>query len=107
MLTDHARCLPLISLETPAQAAHTAVRFQTVDPNGGVVEWSIAPVLKTGVGKPTVGSNPTPSANTPARYSRAGVMAFPGGREPLRSTGFERRGEHREQNIPSAQRKLA
>ncbi len=29
---------------------------------GGVVEWSIAPVLKTGEPKGSVGSNPTPSA---------------------------------------------
>ena len=29
---------------------------------GGVVEWLMAPVLKTGVPKGTVGSNPTPSA---------------------------------------------
>ena len=28
---------------------------------GGVAEWSIASVLKTEVGKLTVGSNPTPS----------------------------------------------
>ncbi len=31
--------------------------------NGGVAEWSIASVLKTEVGKLTVGSNPTPSAS--------------------------------------------
>lgn len=30
--------------------------------NGGVVEWSIAPVLKTGMPQGIVGSNPTPSA---------------------------------------------
>jgi hypothetical protein len=29
---------------------------------GGVVEWSIAPVLKTGEPQGSVGSNPTPSA---------------------------------------------
>ena len=29
---------------------------------GGVLEWSNRPVLKTGVVKATVGSNPTPSA---------------------------------------------
>ena len=29
---------------------------------GGVAEWLMAPVLKTGNGKPFVGSNPTPSA---------------------------------------------
>ncbi len=31
-------------------------------PIGGVLEWSNRPVLKTGVVKATVGSNPTPSA---------------------------------------------
>lgn len=30
---------------------------------GGVTEWLMVPVLKTGNGKPFVGSNPTPSAN--------------------------------------------
>src|SRR6188474_2303960 len=30
--------------------------------NGGVAEWSIAPVLKTGEPQGSVGSNPTPSA---------------------------------------------
>ena len=30
---------------------------------GGVAEWSIAPVLKTGKGKPFVSSNLTASAN--------------------------------------------
>ena len=30
---------------------------------GGVAEWSIAPVLKTGVPQGTVSSNPTASAN--------------------------------------------
>jgi hypothetical protein len=30
---------------------------------GGVVEWSIAPVLKTGEPQGSVGSNPTPSAS--------------------------------------------
>ena len=28
-----------------------------------MAEWTKAPVLKTGDGKPSVGSNPTPSAN--------------------------------------------
>ncbi len=41
---------------------HTAVRDSLESPNGGVVEWSIAPVLKTGEPKGSVGSNPTPSA---------------------------------------------
>ena len=31
-------------------------------PLGGMAEWFKAPVLKTGVGQPTVGSNPSPSA---------------------------------------------
>ena len=30
--------------------------------SGRVAEWSNAPVLKTGDGQPSVGSNPTPSA---------------------------------------------
>ena len=29
---------------------------------GGVSEWFKVPLLKSGVGQPTVGSNPTPSA---------------------------------------------
>ena len=35
-------------------------------PIGGVLEWSNRPVLKTGVVKATVGSNPTPSATSPS-----------------------------------------
>ena len=36
---------------------------------GGVVEWTKAPVLKTGVVQATVGSNPTPSAiQSPAHW---------------------------------------
>ena len=34
-------------------------------PAGGMAEWSMAPVLKTGVAKATVGSNPTPSVEFP------------------------------------------
>ncbi|MDP4645622.1 MAG: hypothetical protein NWR51_09265, partial [Akkermansiaceae bacterium] len=45
---------------------------------------------KTGEPKGSVGSNPTPSAITPVRYFRIGVMAFQGlGPESLRSSGFE------------------
>ncbi len=36
---------------------------------GGVAEWSIAPVLKTGEPQGSVGSNPTPSASTVSRMS--------------------------------------
>ena len=36
---------------------------------GGVAEWSIAPVLKTGEPKGSVGSNPTPSASAVSRMS--------------------------------------
>jgi hypothetical protein len=32
---------------------------------GGVVEWLMAPVLKTGEAKASVGSNPTPSVDRP------------------------------------------
>ena len=35
--------------------------------NGGVAEWSIAPVLKTGGPQGPVGSNPTPSAKSAKR----------------------------------------
>jgi hypothetical protein len=33
------------------------------DTRGGVVEWLMAPVLKTGEGKPSAGSNPAPSVS--------------------------------------------
>ena len=53
--------------------------------NGRVAERSIAPVLKTGDGQPSVGSNPTPSANFPDRQCACGRFAdsagcLPGGR---------------------------
>jgi hypothetical protein len=35
--------------------------------NGGMAEWSKAAVLKTVEGNTSVGSNPTPSANTIAQ----------------------------------------
>lgn len=42
--------------------------------------------------KGSVGSNPTPSANSPARYFRVGELAFWGlGREPLQSKGLTAR----------------
>jgi len=44
-----------IRLISPSAATHNTQA-------GGVAEWSIASVLKTEVGQPTVGSNPTPSA---------------------------------------------
>ena len=53
----------IIWLERRPLALHIAYRFHAKHPNGGVVEWSIAPVLKTGEPKGSVGSNPTPSAN--------------------------------------------
>ena len=37
---------------------------------GGVVEWLMAPVLKTGEVKASVGSNPTPSASIRAKDLR-------------------------------------
>jgi hypothetical protein len=49
-----------VFLETLAKSAHTPPASQCT---GGVVEWSIAPVLKTGEPQGSVGSNPTPSAN--------------------------------------------
>ena len=51
--------------------------------SGEVAEWSIASVLKTEDGKPSVGSNPTLSALTPIQLNWVGVMAFEGvEREP-------------------------
>jgi hypothetical protein len=41
---------------------------------GGVAEWSIASVLKTEVGKLTVGSNPTPSASLALGPARTGSL---------------------------------
>ena len=38
---------------------------------GGVAEWPNAPVLKTGDGRPSVGSNPTPSAKQEARARKS------------------------------------
>ena len=35
-----------------------------INASGGVVEWLMAPVLKTGRPKGLVGSNPTPSASS-------------------------------------------
>ncbi len=44
--------------------------------SGGVAEWTNAAVLKTAVGQPTVGSNPTPSA-TARRKKHQAVIARP------------------------------
>ena len=38
-------------------------RFVSEKGYGGMAEWTKAPVLKTGDGRLSVGSNPTPSAN--------------------------------------------
>jgi hypothetical protein len=38
-----------------------SVRLRPVALSGRLAEWFIAPVLKTGVGRPTAGSNPAPS----------------------------------------------
>jgi hypothetical protein len=43
---------------------------------GGMAEWFKAPVLKTGVGQPTVGSNPSPSAELSGRC-QSGRMGPP------------------------------
>jgi hypothetical protein len=56
------RPIPLISL--PPHNKHDKIKAHwkvTLHP-GGMAEWLKAPVLKTGVGKLTVGSNPSPSA---------------------------------------------
>ena len=60
-------------LERISGGRHTLPRPQAT---GEVAEWSNAPVLKTGVGQPTVGSNPTLSAITPAQLVWVGVMAL-------------------------------
>ena len=39
-------------------------QFWRAETTGGVVEWLMAPVLKTGRAQALVGSNPTPSANS-------------------------------------------
>ncbi len=39
-----------------------SLRWRSRAPLGGMAEWTKALVLKTSVGQPTVGSNPTPSA---------------------------------------------
>src|SRR5688572_23127556 len=43
---------------------------------GGVAEWTNASVLKTDVGQPTVGSNPTPSASLAVRTGRRYTPRF-------------------------------
>jgi hypothetical protein len=69
-LTPTIRALPL-SVMQPAAQNHLLHPFQIIaarksftyrEPHGRVAEWSIAPVLKTGEPKGSVGSNPTPSA---------------------------------------------
>jgi hypothetical protein len=46
--------------------------------HGGVAERLNAPVLKTGDGRPSVGSNPTPSANIKAHLGRSFVKCLMG-----------------------------
>ncbi len=60
----------MVFLETGFACGH--IRFRTAQPEGEVVEWFMAPVLKTGLGKPNVGSNPTLSAMTPLPFARVG-----------------------------------
>ncbi len=58
-------------------------------PQGGVVEWLMAPVLKTGDPKGSVGSNPTPSVMT-LQWHRASACAAHGSR----GSGFQNHGCH-------------
>ncbi len=51
----------MVLLENPPLRRHIHFAPRATQ-SGGVVEWSIAPVLKTGEPKGSVGSNPTPSA---------------------------------------------
>lgn len=53
-------CFHMQSSAAPAPGQ--ARPAQGEPPSGRVAEWSNAPVLKTGDGQPSVGSNPTPSA---------------------------------------------
>ena len=46
----------------PAEAAGEARPEPRMSRDGGVAEWSKAPVLKTGEPRGSVGSNPTPTA---------------------------------------------
>jgi hypothetical protein len=45
-------------------AADGMAQFPRPPKRGGVVEWLMAPVLKTGRAQALVGSNPTPSADS-------------------------------------------
>jgi hypothetical protein len=44
--------------------------------NGSVAEWSIAPVLKTGKGKPFVSSNLTASARNTKKYNKYQIFSY-------------------------------
>ena len=59
MIRAFPRLRTRVLLESLWKPGHTP---RASNPTGGVVEWSIAPVLKTGEPKGSVGSNPTPSA---------------------------------------------
>ena len=54
-------------------------QFSRAGTSGGVVEWLMAPVLKTGRAQALVGSNPTPSAGRRLRVRTAGASNFAGG----------------------------
>jgi hypothetical protein len=54
------------TLQTPTGPRTPVARLAAAGGLGGVPERPKGPVLKTGVGRPTVGSNPTPSAHEPA-----------------------------------------
>ena len=56
LLLHHSTALSLLLIAV-AVAKSLAARYL-----GGVVEWLMAPVLKTGRAQALVGSNPTPSA---------------------------------------------
>ena len=49
-----------------------SVRLRPVAPFGRLAERLIAPVLKTGVGQPTAGSNPAPSERPRSSMDRTG-----------------------------------
>ena len=66
-----------------------ALRFSdgtllAIENSGGVVEWFMAPVLKTGKAQAFVGSNPTPSAS----FFFIGRWTLSVGRSAFSSSGF-------------------
>ena len=63
--------LPLTQRQLQLLIKPNAVaQLARIHTSGGVVEWLMAPVLKTGRAQALVGSNPTPSAISLVIYSK-------------------------------------